>query len=140
MAGREIVLPSGALLVVNAAPFRDARALYQAILHELRDITITTATALEVVIKDLFCAGFGSLAIEQALETCMARCLYNGLKIDGDTFEPLEARQDYMQACMEVAKDNVSPFAKPLFAEFAQYMKMAEDIQRLASVKATTAS
>ena len=44
------------------------------------------------------------------------------LKIDKDTFEPVENREDYIQVCLEVIKENVAPFLKSLFAEYRQFM------------------
>jgi hypothetical protein len=66
------------------------------------------------LLRDIICAGFSSPGIEAALEPCMKRCLYNGKKIDQDTFEPEETRQDYSAVCLEVALYNILPFTKGL--------------------------
>ena len=55
-----------------------------------------------------------------------SRCLYNGSKIDNDTFEAAEARQDYIKVCAEVAKENVAPFVKSLFADYQTLSSMIE--------------
>ena len=66
--------------------------------------------------KDLFCTFLASKKIEAALAECMKRVTYNGLKITEDTFEPVEARDDYLTVCVEVTRENVVPFMKSLFA------------------------
>jgi len=129
---REVKLPSGAVLKIQVSPFSTAKALYQALLRELKTVPITSKTDMASVYKDLFCLGFSSDEIEARLLECFKRCTYNSgagdLKIDDQTFEPVERRDDYMTVCMEVAKDNVLPFAKSLYAQYADMLKVAENI------------
>lgn len=126
---REATMPSGKILQVAPAPFADAKALYQALLREMKSVAIGTGTDTQSIFKDLFCVGFSSREIESALWPCMQRCLYNGLKIDVGTFEPVECRQDYMKVCMEVAKENVGPFGSALYAEFKLAMGILDAFQ-----------
>lgn len=119
----EVVMPSGAKLKVGLPPFEVSRALYQAILDEVREkVRLDSQTLLADVYKDVFCIGFGSKKVEACLWECFAHCTYEGksgaLKIDKDTFQPLSAREDYMSVCIEVAKENVNPFAKNLYAKY----------------------
>lgn len=127
---REVVLPSGATLKVTAAPFAASKALYQALLRELRGVDASSYSAL---LQQVFCSGFSSPEIEACLWECFKRCSYDGgagdLKIDKDTFEPLERRQDYMDVCIEVAKENVLPFVNRLYAEFQKYLLMVTSTQ-----------
>src|SRR5579864_4795961 len=131
---RDVKLTSGALLKVNPAPFVDAKNLYQALLKELKNIPISAQTDTASLYKDLFCIGFSSPEIEACLWKCFERCSYNNgngdLKIDKDTFESLSAREDYMTCCMEVAKDNVFPFVKTLYAESKLMSEMIEKFQK----------
>lgn len=131
---KEVKLPSGATLKVQVAPFSDAKALYQAFLEEVKGISITSSTDLASVFKDLACVGFSSKKIEACLEQCFKRCTYDSgkgdLKIDKDTFEPLEAREDYAVVCMTVAKENILPFAKGLYAEYQQILQMIPNAQK----------
>ncbi len=121
---REVKLPSGATLKLTPAPFGASKALYQALLSELRTVSIdkigdkSAAELYAAVYKDLFCIGFSSKQIEACVWKCLERCLYNDFKITEDTFEPVAAREDFMVVCTEVVKENVSPFAKSLFAEY----------------------
>ena len=117
---KEFTLPSGAVLQVNLAPFADSKALYQAVLEEVRGISINDDQDIGVnLIKDLFCTGFSSKKIEATLEKCLARCLYKGERITKDSFEDAEARGDYMKVLIEVTKENILPFVKSLSAEFS---------------------
>lgn len=131
---KEIVLPSGRILRISQIPFADAKALYQAILSEVKDIKVDSGTQITSIFKDLFCVGFSSPKIEACLNKCMSRCTYgNGgegdLRIDKDTFEDLQAREDYSDVCMEVTKEVVSPFGKSLFAAYSRILKeMGSDL------------
>lgn len=117
---KEVTLQSGAKLKIDVAPFMDAKALYQAVLEELRTVEVDERSESQAdLIKNLFCASFTSKKIDQALAKCMERALYNGLKITNETWEPVEARADYMLVCFEVAKENLAPFVKSLSAEFS---------------------
>lgn len=116
----EVDLPSGAKLKIQLAPFADSKALYQAVLEELRGVTVGDDQEIGVnMLKDLFCTGFSSKKIEAALLKCMKKALYNDLPITDDTWEPAEARVDFMKVLLEVAKENISPFVKSLSAEFS---------------------
>lgn len=123
---REVTLQSGAVLKVAPAPFIQSKNLYQALLRELKTVVFDKQT-MPNVWKDLFCSGFSSLEVEKPLWECMTRCLLNGERITPDTFEPVERRDDYMQVCMEVAKENVTPFAKSLYAEFLRVQPTTAD-------------
>lgn len=126
MQVKEITCPSGAVLTVRMAPFAQAKALYQVLLSEIRDVSIVGSKEVGDLYKELFCIGFSSPHIEAALEKCLEICQYNKLKIDKDTFEPEEARGDYMFICIEVAKANIFPFAKDLFAQFQTFLAKME--------------
>lgn len=115
-----VTLPSGAILKIGLAPFKDSKALYQAVLAEGPSIKIESTDQAENAIKDLFCVMLSSSKIEAALKPCLERSLYNGKKIDENSFEPKDARQDYIEACYLVAKANIEPFIVSLFARFSQ--------------------
>ena len=44
----------------------------------------------------------------------MARCTIDGKKVVKDTFEPEDARQDYLPVAWEVMKLNLTPFFRGL--------------------------
>ena len=135
-------MPSGAVLVVNDAPFDDAKCLYQAMMKELRAVEMRSDMSYNALLKDIFCLGLSSPVIESSLAKCMARCTYDygkgAMKIDKDSFEPRERREDYIPACMEVARENVGPFMKSLSAAFSEALGVLTGI--LTSKEAKTAS
>ena len=111
----DITLPSGAKLKITLSPFAVSKALYQACLEELKSLKLDPNAEVDLnLFKDLFCAGFSSKRIEQCLDECMKRVHYNDRKITPETFEPAEAREDYLQVCLEVALTNIRPFMKNL--------------------------
>ena len=121
-------LPSGAELEVTMSPFKIAKALYMAVADEMKALKLDPKAEVDVNFwKDLMCTGVASKRIEEALAECMKRCTYKGLKITDDTWEPVEARGDYLQACFEVAKENILPFTKDLFAKYGGILQKLKD-------------
>jgi hypothetical protein len=117
----EIDLPSGAKLRISLSSFGVSRELFQAVMEELKGTKMAASTEIDVnLFKDLFCAGFASKKIERAVWECMKKALYNGQKISEETFEAEEARQDYLPVMWEVAKANLNPFLKSLYAVFEE--------------------
>jgi hypothetical protein len=131
---REIKLPSGAVLKIGVSPFEVSKALYQAILEEAKAVAFVSTTEMASVYKDIFCVGLSSKKIEACLWECFKKCIYNSgkgdLKIDKDTFEPVEARSDYVAVCIAVAKENIDPFVKGLYAEYSQFFEMIGSDQK----------
>lgn len=119
----EITLPSGAILKINLSPFAVAKELYQTVLDEVKTLNLDPEKEVDAnLFKDIFCIGFSSKKIEKCVEKCMIKCLYNNLKIDENTFEPEDARQDYNTVLFEVAKANITPFLKSLYAQYSQVL------------------
>lgn len=117
-------LKSGAELKITLGSFTESKALYQACFEELKGLKLDPTAEVDVNLwKDLFCAALCSKKIEDALWKLMQRCTYNGLKIDGDTFEPEGARGDYMEVSYEVGKANILPFVKSLSAELSPVLE-----------------
>lgn len=56
--------------------------------------------------------------VRNSIFKCLARCLYNGERITQDTFEPLEARENYYEIVIACIKENLSPLVKRLFSKF----------------------
>jgi hypothetical protein len=131
---REVRLESGATLRVSPAPFDIAKSLYQALLAEMRSVPVNAQTDMVSIFKDIYCIGLSSKEVERYLWLCMERCQYNSgkgnLKIEPDTFEPVEARADFVQVCMEVAKENVGPFVKNLYAAYVQVSDVVENARK----------
>lgn len=129
---KTVTLPSGAELRIDLAPFADAKALYQAILEEGVKIKITSVEHAENVIKDLFCTVLSSKRIEESLYKCFQKSLYGGVRIANvnEVFESLEARGDYFQVCIEVARENIMPFMKDLYAQYGPVLENLKKLSR----------
>lgn len=117
--GKKVELPSGASLEISISPFEVAKELFQTSLEEVKKLNLDPNKEIDAnFYKDLFCVGFSSKKIEACIKQCFEKCLYNGARITKDTFDPVEARQDYLLACFEVAQENIAPFMKPLYAKY----------------------
>lgn len=124
----EFTMPTGAKLKVAPAPFADAKALKSAILAELGAIAFTGKDVADVL-KNAFCTGFSSPLVDRAMWKCFERCTYDGHKITMDTFEPVQARDDYILCCMRMVEANIRPFLKSLYAEFKHTSTKIEGFQ-----------
>jgi len=133
---KKIRLPSGAELSLNLAPFADALNLKQVLASEAIGIPISKDLDHFELIKLLACTGFSSKAIEAALQPCLKVCLYNGTRIDSKTFEPVDARQDYLPILIAVIKENVEPFMKGLLSEYGSLVSLA--LAKLRSTQEST--
>jgi hypothetical protein len=123
-------LPSGKKLGIDIAPFTDSKALWQAMLEELKSLHLDPKADVDVnFIKDIFCSGISSKKVEACLWDCFKRVIYNDGKITKDTFESVEAREDYLDICFEVAKENIMPFTKNLSAKYQSMLKMLQNVQ-----------
>lgn len=121
--------PSGAKLEITLAPFADAKTLFKACAKEMKGLKINSQDEIDVnLFKDIFCTGLASDEIEEALWPCLQRCLYKGHKITRDSFEDENGRQDFYMVCFEVAKANIDPFLKSLYAEFSHLMEKAQGV------------
>lgn len=121
---KTVKLPSGSELYIHAAPFAESRDLYQALLKEVKSMKLDPKEEVDVnFFKDLFCAGFSSKEIEEKLWKCMSRCLIDKSKITEEYFEPVAKRDDYFAVCFEVARENILPFTKSLYAKYAHILE-----------------
>ena len=108
------------------APFEDSWALVQAIVNALKGVQVELSSLdMKAVtgqdfnaVKNALCQLMGSKTLRAAMEQCSKRCLYEGLKITKDTFEPENARGDYLPCALEVIKFNCAPFFKNLDLSF----------------------
>jgi hypothetical protein len=126
---REVSLPSGALLKVNAAPFPEANNLYKAILKEAQERDLNTLNFA----KQVYCIAYSSVFVEASLWKCLERCFYNNgvdLKITLSTFEPESARQDYAVVVAEVIRENVEPFFRNLSAVSSILSEITGKVQK----------
>lgn len=125
------ILPSGAKLEITPLPYLKAWGVSQVLAKEVEKIGLDMKEFKSIDFKNLLavdalsfknplCALLASESILEAAKTCMERCTYNGLRIDEDTFERIEARQDFLPVVFSVLKENISPFFANLFSFFTK--------------------
>lgn len=121
---KEVKLKSGRVLRLGLAPFRDSKALFDAICLEVKGNSLDPRMEVDInFIKDTAMGLIASEKVFGCIQVCMAKCLYNGQRIDEQTFESVEGREDFLEICMHVTKENVLPFMKNLSSKFAPLMK-----------------
>lgn len=117
---QKVTLPSGAELEMTLAPFPEGRRLYVAVTKALKSINLTANLEDANALKDAFIEVSTSKEVEDAILTCLKRCTYNNERIlNWDFFEDVNRREDYIPLCWEVAKFNLYPFMKVLFARLS---------------------
>lgn len=135
---KEVKLPSGSTLIIIPADFATSRECYRAVVEEGKQLVLDPNAEVDVnLYKDLLCIAMGSRKIEKAIWDCLKKCTINKLPITNETFEPVEKRDDYLTVMIEVAKENVFPFTKSLYAEYAPIFRSILQTN-LASRSATT--
>lgn len=123
---REVELPSGAKLSISLASFEDGKNLYQCIASELKSLKFDENEDVGVnFFKDIFLTALSSKEIEKLIMQCAKKALYNKERITQETFEPEDARQDYIEALYHIAENNLAPFGKALFAKYAPLFQQA---------------
>lgn len=116
----EITTSTGAKVIINSAPFRDAMTLKNAIqatikVGELDLSKIKSFKELDIApFLESILAIDSDLNVYNALMKCLVRCTYNSEKITENTFETDNARQDYYEIVLECMKVNLHPFLKGL--------------------------
>lgn len=116
----EFTAPSGAKVVINLAPWKDAKALKKALERE-------AAAAGSIIPQNMGDAASvitllkidGSEAFDAALWPCLVRCTRNDVKIVEETFDTAEARKDYYDIVQHCLKENLGPLVESLFSKFA---------------------
>lgn len=118
---KEFKLPSGAVLKVGLSPFAVSKELYQAMLLEIKDIELKWSTDLDAnFFKGIGCSLLSSKQFESKLWECFKKCTYNGEVINEETFESEKAREDYLEVCYSVARENIYPFTKTLMQRYSE--------------------
>lgn len=136
---REVNLPSGAILRVKPSSFPKAKALVQVVMTEGKSVNFRSEDEMNLNFKkEVFCTMLSSKVIERAVWDCFDQALYNDQKINEKTFENPETWDDYFTLCFEVAKENINPFMKSLYAELSPLLGL--DLENPASRPKTTTS
>jgi len=117
----QFIAQSGAKVIINQAPFRDAMALKNAVVAELskNKIDISSISSdMEVggILSALLSIDASEVVFDKVM-TCLARCTYNGEKITENTFEDASARGDYYDVVLACMKENILPFFQGLLSK-----------------------
>lgn len=106
---------SGAKIKINVADFEDAQNLKFAIQKALKAEGFEMKDMSDILSADMWPIAKLAMAVDcskevnEALWPCLARCSRNGDKITKQTFEPVDARQDYYEIAVSCIKENVGP-------------------------------
>lgn len=125
MANLMKTLPSGATLEATLSSFEECDRLFSAVMQEAELVKfeiggefqgfqkmMESGVSGEMIntLKNFVCRLVRSEAVKAALTPCLGRALYNNVKIDKETFQAEEARQDYFAVLREVLWFNLRPF------------------------------
>lgn len=125
METQKVYLPSGKEIISQPSTFEKGRRLYQVILREAKKLNLDLGN-LDVDANIIFQIGTLALSseeIDQAIWEVSDKTLIDGVKVSVDYFKVVENREDYFHFLMEVAKVNLAPFMKSLFAQFAPLLE-----------------
>lgn len=120
MSESQIQLKSGAMLELKMAPFSKGTKLFKVIAAELKGVEIELGDIGNLgsrdinSLKNVVFQLIGSDALESAFFDVAQHSLHNGQKIIRATFEPEDARGDYLSTAWEVIKFNIAPFLSGL--------------------------
>lgn len=124
----EIKLPSGNVMKMNISSFENGKNLYQTILKEANSLDINSSTELdEKLMLKIGMLALSSAPIEKAIWACFDKVLIDGEKLTEDYFDVVENREDFILIMIEVAKANITPFMKSLFAQFSQLFQQLKN-------------
>jgi hypothetical protein len=126
----EYTSSNGANITINASSFGDALLLKKEAVKIIKKSNIDIASidldfknlkieAIQKIINILLEADSND-DFEKAVFNCLKRCKYNDLKITRDTFEEIEARENYYEIVTKCIIENLSPFIKPLVSLYTQ--------------------
>jgi hypothetical protein len=121
----EYTSSNGANITINASSFGDALLLKKEAVKIIKKSNIDIASIdldfknLKIIINILLEADSND-DFEKAVFNCLKRCKYNDLKITRDTFEEIEARENYYEIVTKCIIENLGPFIKPLVSLYTQ--------------------
>lgn len=134
----EFTAPSGAKVVINVAPWKDAKFLKQAIEREID----MRAGLQPNVTADTFMASIlkidSSELVDKALWPCLIRCTRNDQKIVEETFDSAEARRDYYDIIGACIKENLNPLVESLFSKLSEAGVLTKQAANNPSIASTT--
>ena len=130
----QFIAQSGAKVIINQAPFRDAMALKNAVVSELakNKIDISSISSdMEVggILSAILSIDASEVVFDKVM-TCLSRCTYNGEKIIENTFEDASARGDYYDVVLACMKENILPFFQGLLSKLKDAGGLLSQVQK----------
>ncbi|MDR3244661.1 MAG: hypothetical protein LBT79_07935 [Elusimicrobiota bacterium] len=133
----KVVLPSGAQLEMSLASFQEGEALFSSVAECLKSTKIDMKQDVGNIeeninsLKDGLLSCLTSKKVKDCILVCLKRCIYNGQKIsDWSFFDNINLRVDYLNVCWEVARFNLYPFTKNLFAKLSVFQAKANTVSQ----------
>lgn len=124
----EFKATSGAKVKINVADFEDAQNLKFAIQKALKAEGFDMKDIGDVMSSDMWPIAKLVMAVDcnkevnDALWPCLVQCTRNSEKITKQTFEPVDARQDYYEIVIACLKENISPLFVGVFAKLKKLL------------------
>jgi len=127
-------LPSGAVLDVTPLPYGEAWDVASTILKEIDKVDIKALAGFDLPNSDDFrkfitanindvksplCLILSSKKVLESAHACFKKCTYNDIRINGQTFESIESRKDFLMAAFYAIKENVMPFFEGLLSSLS---------------------
>ena len=120
-------LPSGKYIDVTPLPCEQAWEVAQTVLRvvekmqlDLKGVDFDALLVTDILaFKGPICTLLGSKEINDVVKQCFSRCSYNQVKINEQTFEPVECRQDFLPCAYYALKENAYPF----FGSLVSFLK-----------------
>lgn len=112
---------SGVEVVINLAPWQDAKALKKAIQQQIVASGINPEKVDGILgLIPVLMQVDGSDMFEAALAPCLERCLRDGEKITEKTWDKKGARVDYYDIIEACVMENLNPLVQGLFSRLVQ--------------------
>jgi hypothetical protein len=109
----EFFAPSGAVVVINPAPWQDAKRLKNALEKEIA-LDASFSLSLDADLIATILRVDSSEAVDAALWPCLGRCLRGKEKIAPAVFDDVAARADYYQIVKACIEENLRPLVESL--------------------------
>lgn len=123
---KEIILEGGKIFTFNSCSFIEAMQLKNIIAKALTDQgnnldALFKKVDLQSPVADLlpiFLSIDSDEKLHKHLLICLRRCLYDGQRITGETFEAEEAQRSYYPIAINCIKENLAPLLSGLSSGF----------------------
>ena len=123
----EVKLPSGATLDITLLDYEKAFDVFQIVARQLGliDVDFSKIDFEKFQLMDVmeFKRPLTQILSNPDLvkvgNQCLVKCTYDGIKITAKTWEPPEARKDYVFAIFYALKENCYPFVEGVFSSSA---------------------